>query len=212
MAIVNGYCALEDLKQALTAGASTYSLADDTALEDNITAASRAIDEYTGTRFFATTETRYYTADFHNLLVIDDLLSVTTIKTDEDDDGTYEITWATTDYRLEPVNAPTDGFPYRSIRTKDSGVYSFPINVDAGVEIVGSFGFNSGDSSNAPQRVQRACLLLAQRLYRRKDAIFGVAGAPGVGVQVIVAQIQKDQDIMFLLDGVNPRRVGRVLY
>lgn len=212
MAITNGYCTLVELKTELTNNQGTFAAGEDSSLEGAIEAASRAIDDYTGTRFFATTETRYYTPAFHDLIVIDDLLSVTTLKTDEDDDGTYEVTWTSSDYRLEPVNAAADGLPYRRIRTKADGSYSFPISVDAGVEITGSFGFNSGASSNCPARIKRACLLLAQRIWRRKDAIFGVAGAPAVGVQVIVAEIRADQDITYLLDGVNPRVVGRVLY
>ena len=196
----------------MSADGASFSLDEDDAIETVIEAASRWIEDYTGTRFYATTETRYYTAEYHDLIVVDDLLSVTTLKTDEDDDGTYETTWTTSDYRLWPVNASTDGLPYRMIRTRDSGSYSFPVTVDAGVEIAGSFGFNSGASSAAPAQIKQACYLLSQRLWRRKDAIFGVAGAPAIGVQVITAQIQRDADVIALLDSVNPRAVGPVIY
>lgn len=208
MAITNGYCTLKQIKEALSGNMGGFTTTTDDDLQRVIEAASRAIDTYTGTRFYAASETRYYTAKFHDLIVVDDLLSVTTLKTDDDDDGTYENTWTSSDYRLEPVNASLDGLPYRMIRTKVNGDYSFPTSVDAGVEIAGSFGF----SSTTPARVAQAAVLLAMRLWRRKDAIFGVAGAPAVGVQVIVAEIQQDQDVKFLLDEINPRAVGRVLY
>ena len=74
-----------------------------------------------------------------------------------------------------------------------------------GVQLVGSFGYSSGTSASAPAPVKQACLLVAHRLWRRKDAIFGVAGTPGLGVTTIQAQIPRDADVMEMLKGVELR-------
>jgi len=149
-------------------------------------------------------ETRYYTAEWYDLLMLpDDLLSISTLKTDDNADGTYNITWTTDDYVLEPRNASLNGEPYRQIRiNRKIGDYSFPINVYDGVEIAGSWGY----ASSAPAPIKEACLLLAHRLWKRKDAIFGTAGAPVIGgVQIVQAKIEQDRDIMALLMSISKR-------
>ena len=45
-------------------------------------AASRWLDERLDTRFRAVAETRYYTARWYDLLIIDDLVSLTSLKSD----------------------------------------------------------------------------------------------------------------------------------
>jgi hypothetical protein len=73
------------------------------------------------------------------------------------------------------------------------------------VQIVGSFGYNTGGSTAAPAAIRQACLMLAHRLWRRKDAIFGVAGTPGLGVTTVQAQIHQDTDILTLLEAYERR-------
>jgi hypothetical protein len=203
MTITNGYATIEQLQAHIDAsGDAVFTGADHLNMELAIEAASRWIDEYTGSRFYATSETRYYTADWYDLLYVDDLISITTLKTDDDWDGVYETTWATTDYILEPRNAALRSFPYRQIRINVNGNYSFPRNVSEGVQIVGSFGYSS---AAAPAPIRQACLMLAHRLWRRKDAIFGVAGTPGLGVTTVQAQIRQDTDILTLLEAYERR-------
>src|SRR3990167_10237043 len=103
MAITNGYLSLEDFKaEAFHEPQDTTS---DVAIERIINAVSRKIDEWCFTRFYTTTadETYYYTAAESGKLYTDDILSLTTLATDEDGDRTYEVTWASTDYDLNPV-------------------------------------------------------------------------------------------------------------
>lgn len=149
---------------------------DDSVLENTITATSRHIDNTTERRFYASNETRYYTPQLSDLLFIDDLLSVTTLKTDTSGDGTFDTTWAATDYNLRPYNASSDGVPYTQIETTPQSGNSFNM-LRRSVEIVGSFGF----TSSTPAPVNEACLLLAARLFKRKDAPFGVTGTPDLG-------------------------------
>jgi hypothetical protein len=73
-----------------------------------------------------------------------DLLAITTLKTDDNADGTFENTWATTDYALWPFQGP----PHEAIEISGFGDYgSFAGGVRRGVEIAGTFGI--GDNQNA---------------------------------------------------------------
>ncbi len=217
MAIINGYVTLSELQGSLHGSGlpTTYTPADIANQELAIEAISRLVDEMSQTTFYARTETRYYTPEMTDLLWLpDDLISITTLKTDDDYDGTYETTWTTDDYYLEPRNArvranEADKQPYRQIRINKNGDYSFP-RVDYGVEIVGSWGYTDGidgsdEPTQVPQFVKNAVLLMANRIFRRKDAIFGIAGTPALGVTVVKARIQEDSDIMQLLQGINER-------
>jgi len=204
MAITNGYATRAELKEALDPdGNLTWSGGDDTRLDSIVEAASRFIDAETGTHFYSDTQTRYYTARWSDWLPVDDLLSVTTLKTDDDNDATYETTWTSTDYVLEPKNAAAnsnDVRPYRAIRRDErQGDYSFPKDVEDGVEIVGSWGY----ASTTPPAIHEACLLISMRLWKRKDAIFGVAGNVQTGVTVIQAKIRRDADVMMLLNSID---------
>lgn len=207
MPIINGYCELEELKaHIMSNGGGTFTDEDDINLESVINAVSRGLDATFDTTFYARTETRYFTPQYYDTLYIPDLLSVTTLKTDDNDDGTYETTWATTDYWLEPRNAQassTEPKPYRQISARARGERTFPKDVEYGVEIAGSWGYST--KANQPAVIKQFTLLFAHRLWRRKDAIFGIAGTPALGVQVIQARIQQDSDLMQLLQGIDRR-------
>ena len=155
MSITNGYATVAELQDHVDSGhVAEFAASDLDNLETAIEAASRWIDEITGARFYASSETRYYTPQWSDLLYVDDLLSVTTLKTDDDWDGVYETTWTASDYILEPRNNALRGRPYRQIRVNVNGDTAFPRNVVDGVEIAGSFGYSSGASSAAPAPVK----------------------------------------------------------
>lgn len=212
MTVTNGYIQTELLQAHIDpSGQARWTAADVFNQELAIEAASRWIDEKTNTRFYTPVadDTRYYTARLWSMLYLDDdLVSITTLKTDDDDDGTYETTWTTSDYNLLPTNAAADSKPYRAIQLDRNSSLSFPTYVQQGVQIVGRFGYQDGSSTNAPATIRQACLLLSHRLWKRKDAIFGVAGAAGIGVTTVTAQIGADADIMALLNSGYDRRGG----
>lgn len=186
MAITNGYATLLELKARL--GIPSSDTAEDALLEANVEAASRAIDNETSRVFYATTATRYFDAASPELVLVDDLLSLTTLKTDDDGDGTFETTWASTEYVLWPYNTT----PKTRIKTAPLGGYRFP-TLPRGVEVVGSWGY----SATTPDAVNEACLLLAARLYKRKDAPLGLApGGMDTGAVRITA---RDHDVKMLL-------------
>lgn len=158
---------------------------------------SRYIDSHLHRRFYAATETRYFTAADSSTAFINDLLSVTTLKTDSDGDRTYEDTWTTSDYDLCPYNASTDGQPYTWIETAPEGDYTFP-STRKGIEIAGSWGYCAAGSE--PQPIQEACLLGAHRLYARHDTALGVSASPNLGqLQTIVRELGTDPDFLAMI-------------
>lgn len=196
MAVTNGYCTLTELKKRT--GHDLGDAGEDAILESVINAVSRLIDRYTGRRFYttATDETRYYTAKERDYLSPgDDIISITTLYTDNDGDRVYEYTWAATDYDLYPANAALDGKPYTWLELAPNGDYVFPAT-PRGVKIVGKFGY----AATTPPDVKEACLLQCHRLFKRKDAPFGVLGSDALGQVVVINRL--DPDVQELLSGV----------
>lgn len=178
MAITDGYATLNQVKAALRITDNV----DDTLLETAIESASRQIDLYTERTFTKGTATRVYIPTDSFLVEIDDLISLTTLKSSSDGES-FDITWTATDYQLEPLNGRAGGMitPYTRIRA--IGDYLFPIweprNVNAQqatVEVTGNFGWNA-----VPMAIQQATVILAIRLFKRLDAPLGVAGFGDLG-------------------------------
>ena len=169
------YATLAEFKAAVGITDST----DDAALQSVLDATDTLIDLYCDrkTGFGTATETRYYTAEDYEYVLTDDLVSVTTLQTDDDANGTYETTWtAGTDYVLAPVNAALDGFPYTEIDTSVSWPRNFPKDVYIGVKVVGVFGFPS-----VPAAVKQAEIIQAGAVWNSRTAPFGVIGSADLG-------------------------------
>lgn len=162
-----------------------------------VSAASRAIDEYTDRRFTAAgtvSSVRYYSPLDGWSLRVDDVTSVGTVEVDYDGDGTFETTWVeNTDYVLEPLNAATDGKPYEEIRVRSNGAMPMPCR-ERSVKVTGTFGW-----PDTPEQVKAATSLLATKLLKRiREAPFGVVG---VGIDnIAVRVIRADPEMQILLD------------
>ena len=132
-----------------------------------------------------------------------DLVSVSTVKTDEDGDGTFETTWAATDYELQPVNRPT-GRPYTRLEAIAGRLFPVPYSRGSGathrVQISGVWGWAS-----VPGPVYQACRLQAHRMLKRRFSPEGVSGFDELGV-VRVSRL--DPDVQASLD---PYRLTAVL-
>lgn len=167
----------------------------DTDLGYIVTAASRAIDRLTRRRdgdFAAQTLTKYFAGEDGSLLWVPPLLSITTLKTDEDGDGTFEVTWSVAggnrDYILTPLNGP----PYTRIDVdRTNGRYMFPVGQRT-VEIAGSWGV----ASTVPADIERATIILASRLANRAKTPEGIMGNTEAG---FVRLAQVDPDVMALV-------------
>lgn len=181
----NEYATRAQLKARV--GLAPTDTAKDAIIDEVLEGVSREIDNESNRRLFAATDTRYYTAVDHTLLQIDDLITLTTLKTDEDGDRTYEKTWAVADRDLEPLNAALESRPYTQLRTTPKGAYSFPLH-RKGVEIVGSFGY----WSSTPPVIREACLIQAARIFRRVDVPFGIVGMPEGGAAVWIGELDPD--------------------
>ena len=90
----------------------------DTRLREILESASRLIDRYCNRHFYVLVTTRKFDGAGATELPVPDLISVTSLKTDDNKDRTFETTWAATDYLLYPANAdPTKewGSPYTRV-------------------------------------------------------------------------------------------------
>jgi len=180
VAITDGYATLSDVKAALRITDNV----DDSLLEISIEAASREIDGWCERVFTSSTATRIYRPTDVFSVDVDDLQSITTLKTDSDGDGVFDVTWETTDYQLNPLNGIAGGIstPYTQVRA--TGEYLFPIyeprNVnanEASIQINGVWGWAS-----IPTAVKQACIILSMRQFKRYDSPTGVMGFGDLGV------------------------------
>ena len=142
------YASISDVKGVLGISATT----DDTVIRKIVEASSRFIDNDMRRTFVTSTATKYF--DGANVLWVPDLLSVTTLKTDEDGDGTFENTYQVAtepiDYYLYGVGLEDtlNTFPKIRIETSSNGDYSgFATGCKKGVQIAGIWGYGDGISA-----------------------------------------------------------------
>jgi hypothetical protein len=188
--ITNGYTDLNTLKLSL----KITDTVDDAWLTICINAASRAIDNLCERVFYQTSATRVYAPNDNFVTEIDDLVSITTLKTSTNVDGVFDQTWQVKDYQLEPLNGIAGGIPSPATLVRAVNDYWFPTaGQEATVQIVGVFGWAA-----VPDAVEQACLLQSARYYKRADSPMGVAGfGDGMGV-IRLSRI--DPDIATLLE------------
>lgn len=192
MAVTNGYCTLVQLKGYIDqSGAVTIGTGDDTELEFAINSASRAIDAFCNRRFYldAQVSARVFVAESPTLLKVADFSTSTglVVKTDTVGNGTFDRTWETTDYQLEPLNGiqeGLEGWPYWRIRAIDDE--AFPVDTRARVQITAKWGWAA-----VPDAVLQACLIQSLANFKRKDAPYGVVGFDEYGAAR--AQVEMDK-------------------
>jgi hypothetical protein len=176
MAITNGYCTLNDLKASLRIPVSDT--IDDDLLELAIESASRDIDQASERFFYSSAETRIFMPQDSLNTVIDDLSAVSTIKTSSAANGTFDITWTSSDYQLMPLNGIAGGMVLPYDRIYAVGDYWFPqAGQEATVQVTGTFGFTS-----VPTAIKQATVLLSARIFKRNDSPGGVMGFGDLGI------------------------------
>lgn len=189
MAITNGYCTLAQIKSSL----NITDNADDDLLELAVETASREIDAICERQFFQTSATRIYTPRDSYICEIDDLVSLTTLKTSSAADGTFDVTWTATDYQLEPLNGLAGGIATPANRIRAVGDYTWPISGgEATVQVVGTFGFTA-----VPTAIKQATVILGSRIFKRNDSPLGVAGYGDLGA-IRVSKIDPDVEAMIM--------------
>ena len=184
MAIDRGYITTAEFRATYKGPTGSF---DTGLIEDLIEGASRYIDNQTYRFFYTSTgQTIYYTPELHDTLFVNDLYGITTLKTDEDGDGTFENTWNTGantgDFWLMPFNAGVLGnsgsFCYQWLDINPEGAYTFP-KAPRSVQIVGDFGW-----SGVPADIKQACYEITNASYGRRSGqnMTAVAEVTAAGV------------------------------
>jgi hypothetical protein len=206
VAVVNGYCTTQDLRDQLGDGGSNLSTS---LLERAINAASRAVDDHCGRgidggpgQFWqdSAPTTRTYVVTNPRAVRVDDISTRTGLVVKTGSDGVnFPTTLVTgTDFFLEPRNADAAGAsanPYAFWILRAVGVLFFPSvfpNLPT-VQVTARFGWSA-----VPYEVTEATILKAASLFKRKDAPFGIAGFNEFGAVRITRQ---DADVLELLSG-----------
>jgi len=198
LAIANGYATLADVKAALR----VQDTLEDSLLEVAIESASRLIDGYTGRVFYnAGTVTRYYVPQDSFTTDLDDYISLSEVKTSTNADSTFDVTWAATDYQVEPLNGIVDGVAFPTYRLRAVGNYLFPLfNQEATVKVTGVAGWSS-----VPVTVKQATIIQSLRIFKRLDSPWGVTFSEFGAARV---SSRLDPDVAQLVDPL--RRVRNI--
>lgn len=195
MTITNGYATRDQMKTRLGIGDTD----EDDEIDNAVNAASRFIDQHCRRRFYqdgSASARTYYgrptpARGFPTFVEVDDFHTTTglVVKTDTSDDGTFDTTWSSDEYQLEPLNGVVDGiegWPYtRLVAVKQR---DFPYWGDrARVEITADWGWAS-----VPPEIGEACRIQAARIFRRKATPEGIAGGFEVGAVRVSSRVDPD--------------------
>jgi hypothetical protein len=183
-AVANEYVTLTALKTALRITDTD----DDTELQARMTSASRRVDKDTGRRFWVdqAATAREYRPRHEELLTVDDISTADGLVV-EVGRGTG---WTVVDpnaYDLLPENAVADG---RAIETISRVYGCWPLWGTQRVRVTAVWGWPA-----IPEDIVNATLLLAARLFRRKDSPEGVTGFGDQGA-VRVSRYDSDYDAL----------------
>lgn len=161
--------------------------------------ASRMIDKYCNDQFYLSDSyEKYYRAEYPDVLEVRSFASAvgTTIEFDADDDGTFEITLADTDWQGSPIEREPDE-PFYRIELLGGKVFPgawrspyysyYPTSTAYGY----GFGWNGVFISRrprirvttqwgwpeVPEPISQAAQIIAISLWKSKDVTGGVAGS-----------------------------------
>lgn len=193
MPLVNAYATLPEIKRWVQISNTEH----DPELEDVLNSVSRWIDTYCQRHFWQTAAgtNRVFEAPCDQRTLefgaFNDLTAVTALATDESGDGTFETTWAASDYELLPLN-PASGpeqRPYTAIRS--TGTRLFPTvslsGNQARVQVTGTWGWSA-----IPAAVHEACLLQSSRVFKRRYSPEGIAGYSEFGIVRVAGKLDSD--------------------
>lgn len=177
MALGADYITLAQLKSRL----KITDTADDGELTSAIAATTDGIWDVTKRDFQKTTtaSARTYRATHSTLVITADFHTTTglVVKVDEDDDGVFETTLASTAYQLEPLDGVVngrEGWPFWKVRLVDGTTY--PCNRRASVQVTAQWGWTA-----VPDAATEAAFILAEDIFKLKDTPFSSGGFSELG-------------------------------
>ena len=194
MAVLNGYCTVEDIREQLGDAGSRL---DGSMIERKIEAASRRIDEFCGRKFWldAAPVSKRYRPKNPDDLLINDVGSKTGLVVSMDDtfNGAFSTTWTIEDdFTLEPYNADIDRPNTHAWWVLvPTGSRTLPVGRRPTVRVTAQFGW-----SGVPEDIVAASILLASHILLRKDSPYGVTGMGEFGA---VRFARLDPDVRALI-------------
>lgn len=172
MALGDLYVTLAQLKTRL----GVTDAADDALFTAAVDAATEGINHACGRDFQKATvaTARRYRPTGAMLVITHDFHAEAglVVKTDEDDDGTFETTLTASAYELEPIDGIVSGqagWPWWKVRLVDGTV--FPRGRRHTVQVTAQWGWAA-----VPDSIINAAYVLAEDLAKLRDAPFGVGG------------------------------------
>lgn len=181
------YTSVEQLKSRV----GITDTADDFECQLAVQAAASEIQRITGRFFWNETGTRTYRNMSIYDVDIDDLVSITSLATDQDGDGVYETVWTANQYQLEVTqhiyNPAAKGEPWPYTKIQALGVpggnylpYVWAWSHQDRVQVTGTWGWAA-----VPVLVRQASLMLATELFKQKDMPAGMpSGLTEYGPQI----------------------------
>jgi hypothetical protein len=194
MSAVNAYSDATTFKAwADAAGGGGFAPGDDALADLALTAASRRIDHYCGRHFWLEPSATVRLFDFDRCsgrVNLDDIGDLTGLAVAVGDGVSWTVQNGST-YDVEPLNPTRNGeaWPYDTLRWYfGTGFPYVPIpGRKAYVQVTARWGWPA-----VPASVQQACLILATRMYKRRDAWNGVAGFDAQGAVVRLSPMDPD--------------------
>lgn len=179
------YASVQELQSRLT---GTFSSPESAVMESMLDAASNMVEEFTGDRFYQLAATaRKFTPEWHDVLVVPSLVSVSELATDDSGNGAWGRVWASTDYVLYPWNASDEGRPYTEIhisKVSSGNHYSYPAGVQRGVRVTGTWGW-----PQIPAPVREVVLLEAARMWGQMQSPSGVVASAELGAFLVAPDL-----------------------
>jgi len=171
-------CTVDDVKQTL----GIEDTVDDLEINVAVEAATAMIEQYCGRQFSqdSVASARVYVATNSYLVQVDDISTTSglIVETDPGADGTFDQTWQTADYQLEPLNGIISGqtWPYHTIRAIRS-LY-FPQDYgQALIRVTARWGWAS-----VPTAVKQAAIIQTITVFKSPDAPFGATPFQDTGI------------------------------
>lgn len=196
MALGDSYATKATLKARL----SITDTKDDAKIDSALATASVNIEGHCGRQFndAGVATARVYYPDTLTTVTVDDFSTTAglVVAADYSNAGTYTTTIASGNYQLEPLNGiveGTTGWPYYKIRAIQTWYplwYTSIGDPRTSIQVTAQWGWTS-----VPAPVIEAALILAEEVYKLKDAPYGVAGFSQYGA-VRVKENPKVADLL----------------